>query len=220
MKDDQLIVKVAAEDVAIGVMIAYGCRVAVSSPALLSEIERGIAKALECCSSEEAGKVKAAVRDMLRHGSYRPTGRGKPASEYLLNAAAASQFPRINNVVDIANLASLEYLLPVSIIDVARAQTTAYCVRWGREGENYIFNQSGQVLELRDLLLLAGLPSDFPCASPVKDSHATKVNEDTTWALGIVYAPKRYAERAKAAAERMAFLMNTYCGASSVVTLI
>jgi hypothetical protein len=27
-------------------------------------------------------EVRAAVRDLLRHGGYKPTGRGKPASEY------------------------------------------------------------------------------------------------------------------------------------------
>ena len=30
---------------------------------------------------------KAAVRDMLRYGSYKPAGRAKPSSEYLLAAA-------------------------------------------------------------------------------------------------------------------------------------
>lgn len=35
--------------------------------------------------------VRSAVRDMLRHGGYKPTGRGKPASEHLVRAASVSQ---------------------------------------------------------------------------------------------------------------------------------
>ncbi len=32
-------------------------------------------------------ETRRAVRDLLRHGGYKPTGRGKPASEYLVRAA-------------------------------------------------------------------------------------------------------------------------------------
>src|SRR5271169_5922471 len=39
---------------------------------------------------------KAAVRNMLRFGSYKPSGRSKPASEYLLGAALSSSFPMVN----------------------------------------------------------------------------------------------------------------------------
>ena len=36
--------------------------------------------------------LRSAVRDMLRHGGYKPTGRGKPASEYLVRAANEDRF--------------------------------------------------------------------------------------------------------------------------------
>src|SRR5690606_14984603 len=49
---------------------------------------------------------RLAARDMLRHGRYKPTGRGKPASEYLLRALAEGDFPRIHAVVDVNNLVS------------------------------------------------------------------------------------------------------------------
>src|SRR5690606_30133755 len=44
--------------------------------------------------------LRAAVRDMLRHGGYKPTGRGKPASEYLVRAASESRLQSINLAVD------------------------------------------------------------------------------------------------------------------------
>ncbi|HSA24208.1 MAG TPA: hypothetical protein P5076_22295, partial [Myxococcota bacterium] len=37
--------------------------------------------------------VRERVRAMLRHGKYRPSGRAKPASEFLLRAALEGTFP-------------------------------------------------------------------------------------------------------------------------------
>ena len=36
------------------------------------------------------------VRDLLRHGGFKPAGRSKPASEYLAAAFAEDRFPRIS----------------------------------------------------------------------------------------------------------------------------
>ena len=36
-------------------------------------------------------ELRAAVRDMLRQGGYKPTGRGKPASEYLVRGKVVRQ---------------------------------------------------------------------------------------------------------------------------------
>jgi len=64
--------------------------------------------------------VRKAVRDVLRVGGYKPTGRGKPASEYLVDAAREQGLPRVNNLVDINNLVSLMTALPISIFDTDR----------------------------------------------------------------------------------------------------
>ncbi|MBA2243665.1 MAG: hypothetical protein H0W11_01830 [Gemmatimonadetes bacterium] len=45
-------------------------------------------------------KVRAAVRDLLRWGGYKPTGRGMPASEYLVRAAGEGTLGSINLAVD------------------------------------------------------------------------------------------------------------------------
>src|SRR5262249_32748464 len=49
--------------------------------------------------------VRAAVRDLLRfpHGGYKPTGRGKPSSEYLLRAVSEGTLGSINAAVDACN---------------------------------------------------------------------------------------------------------------------
>src|SRR5690606_22849271 len=66
-------------------------------------------------------RVRAAVRDLLRKGGFKPTGRSKPASEYLLRAAGDGQLAAINAAVDACNVASLHSGLPISVVDLDRA---------------------------------------------------------------------------------------------------
>ena len=208
----QVRVGLEAPGIALGVVIARGCRVGDSSPELVREVGSAIAAAVASKEAEASLRRKAAVRDMLRHGTYRPTGRAKPASEFLVNAALEGTFPYINNLVDINNLVSLETLLPISLIDVRKAGFRDFTCRWGREGESYVFNPSGQSLDLTDLLLLSRPPADLPCGSPVKDSQETKTDATTIDALGIVWAPASLGDEAAAAARRMADLIRRYAG--------
>lgn len=204
--------EVRAEGIAAGWVVARGCRVEPSSGELLGAVESAKVSAVAAKDSPESLGRKAAVRNMLRHGSYKPTGRGKPASEYLLNAAAEGEFPLIHNLVDVNNLVSLESLLPISLVDLERAATTAFAVRWGRAGESYVFNPSGQVLDLEDLLLVAKLPEDEPCASPIKDSQATKTHGESRDVLAVLYAPSLLRPAAEGGARRMAALLAGACG--------
>ncbi|HMI91950.1 MAG TPA: hypothetical protein VK509_11330, partial [Polyangiales bacterium] len=66
--------------------------------------------------------VRANIRDLLRHGGYKPTGRGKPASEYLVRAAAEGALGSINAAVDVCNAVSLHSGLPISVVDQDRLQ--------------------------------------------------------------------------------------------------
>lgn len=203
------------ENLAVGWVVGLGCQAGPSPDSLVEETRDAVTRCAALRESPGSTARKGAVRDMLRHGTYRPTGRAKPASEYLLNAAAEGQFPFISNLVDINNLVSLESLLPISLVDVDKAGTERFAVRFGREGEEYVFNPSGQVLSLRDLLLVARAPSDEPCATPVKDSQATKTDEGTRDVLGVLYAPRSLQAVAAEAAARMADLLRTHAGAAT-----
>ena len=76
--------------------------------------------------TEEARRI--AARDILRNGSYKPTGRGKPASDYLLRRCIATGvcISRINAPVDICNYLSLRYVVPISLWDLDRAASDRY----------------------------------------------------------------------------------------------
>ncbi|MCX6091485.1 MAG: hypothetical protein NTX23_01255, partial [Candidatus Bipolaricaulota bacterium] len=97
--------------------------------------------------------VRGQVRSMLRHGNYKPTGRGKPASEFLLQAALRGEFPRVNGPVDANNAISLVSGLPGSIFDADLTGPRLF-LRYGRTGESYVFNPSGQSIDLEDLVVV------------------------------------------------------------------
>lgn len=136
--------------------------------------------------------VREAARKMLRNGAYKPTGRGKPASEYLMRAAEdESAFPRINAPVDVNNFISLKYLLPISLWDTDLAQADVFSFRLGRADESYVFNSGGQEIALKDLVIGCAGEGETarPIVNPIKDSLATKTTPKTRNIAAVIYAP-------------------------------
>src|SRR5205814_3257217 len=97
-----------------------------------------------------ADSVRDAVRRLLRHGGFRPTGRSKPASEYLLKAVGDSRLSSINLAVDVCNIVSLHSGLPISVVDVDRCRQP-FRVAVAAAGAAYIFNAAGQTIDLGGL---------------------------------------------------------------------
>lgn len=128
--------------------------------------------------------VKPKVRDLLRHGGYKPTGRGKPASEYLRQAIEKGILSSINLAVDACNVVSFHSGLPISVIDLDRV-AMPLSVALAPEGSEYVFNATGQTIKLDGLLCL--FDADGPCANGVKDSQRTKTSDATTRTLSIIW---------------------------------
>ena len=143
---------------------------------------------------ERSEEVRGAVRRLLRHGGYRPTGRGKPASEYLVRAVGEGALGSINAAVDACNVASLHSGLPISVVDLDRASGDAFRVSIAGDDTEYVFNASGQTMRLAGLLCL-GDP-DGPCANGVKDSQRTKTHDGTRSTLSIVWGTNEHSGRA------------------------
>ena len=156
--------------------------------------------------------VRGEVRNMLRHGTYKPTGRGKPASEFLMQAALRGEFPRINGPVDANNAISLASGLPGSIFDGDLAGSPLF-VRYGRAGESYVFNPSGQTIDLEDLVAVCRRVDGAwgPCGNPIKDSMTTKVHADTHRVVAILYVPRPFGH---AVADRWAAQFSEALGSS------
>ena len=136
--------------------------------------------------------TRSTIRDLLRHGGYKPTGRGKPASEYLVRAAGEGKLPSINLAVDLCNAVSLHSGLPVSVVDLDRASPPLR-VGIADPGTRYIFNASGQELDASGLLCL--FDNEGACANAVKDAQRTKTNPDTSRTCSILWGHRDLSEQ-------------------------
>jgi DNA/RNA-binding domain of Phe-tRNA-synthetase-like protein len=124
------------------------------------------------------------VRDALRTAGYKPTGRGKPASEYLVRAATEGQLRSINLPVDACNVASLHSGFPITVVDLDRARPPFH-IDIADDDDRYVFNPSGQEIRLGGLTCL--FDADGPCGNAVKDAQRTKTDATTRRTLSIVW---------------------------------
>lgn len=141
--------------------------------------------------------LRGQVRDLLRHGGYKPTGRGKPASEYLIKAVSEGALSSINLAVDVSNAVSLHSGLPISVVDLSRARAP-FRIGLGEAGSSYVFNASGHSIDLSGLLCL--FDAEGPCANAVKDSQRTKTTPETTRTMSIVWGTRAAPGRTAATA--------------------
>lgn len=139
--------------------------------------------------------VREAVRVLLRHGGFKPSGRSKPASEYLIRAVGDGALSSINACVDVCNIVSLHSGLPISVVDLAKAKPPFH-IAIAPAGASYVFNASGQSIDLSGLICLCD--ADGPCANAVKDAQRTKTDANTTQTLTVIWGtnalPGRTAE--------------------------
>lgn len=138
-------------------------------------------------------RVREAVRNLFRHTGFKPTGRSKPASEYLLRAVTEGRLASINLAVDTCNVVSYHSGLPVSVVDLDRVREPL-CVGVTPAGTSYVFNASGQAIDLGGLPCL--FDADGPCAGAIKDSQRTKTGAGTVRTLTLIWGTRDLPGRA------------------------
>lgn len=153
-----------------------------ASPALVALVEPGATAPIATSDA-----VKIAVRDLLRHGGFKPAGRSKPASEYLTAAIIDGRFPRINAGVDACNVVSLHAGLPISLVDLDRTEGEL-AIRIAPTGTSYVFNPSGQTIDAGGLVCL--YDAQGPTGTPVKDAQRTKTHDGTRTTITIVWGTR------------------------------
>ena len=154
--------------------------------------------------------TREAVRALLRAGGFKPSGRSKPAAEYLLAAVPEGRLGSINLAVDACNVASFHSGLPISVVDLDRLAgqeqigsgagglRIALQISVAPEGSRYVFNASGQELDAGRLLCLHD--PEGPCANAVKDAQRTKTGPATTRTLSVIWGSRSLPGRAEAVA--------------------
>jgi DNA/RNA-binding domain of Phe-tRNA-synthetase-like protein len=102
----------------------------------------------------------------------------------------------INYCVDACNAVSLHSGLPISVVDLERARQPLR-VGVAPVGSAYVFNPSGQTIDLGGLLCL--FDAEGPCGSAVKDAQRTKTNDQTCRTLSVVWGTHALPGRAETA---------------------
>jgi len=182
-------VKIDAELKAKCLRVALGCVTADVEAGATSE---AMDNELRICEEKilklpEPQAVLEAPAILATRVAYKALGkdpaRYRGSAEALLRRVIARKgLPRINNVVDVINLVSLESRLPVGLYDVGQVQGDIV-FRAGRAGETY------KGIGKYDLNL-EGLPvfcdALGPHGSPTSDSERTMVTEATKQVIAII----------------------------------
>lgn len=146
--------------------------------------------------SEPEPELRATIRDLLRHAGFKPTGRSKPASEYLTRASGEGGLRPINFAVDVCNLVSLYSGLPISVVDLDLVEPPVG-IAVAPEGSSYVFNPTGQTIDVGRLICLQDARG--PCANAVKDAQRTKTHLATRATLTVIWSSRALSPRTDAA---------------------
>lgn len=125
------------------------------------------------------------ARALYRRFGMDPT-RHRPSSEALLRRVSrGGPLPRINSLVDVANVVSLRLQVPIGLYDLAKVEGPL-TVRLGREGESYAGIR-------RELVNVAGricvADAKGPVGSPSADSARTMITTTTERAAWLFFLP-------------------------------
>jgi DNA/RNA-binding domain of Phe-tRNA-synthetase-like protein len=168
---------------------ALGClsadvNAAASAPDLAADLRAAEEKILKL---PEPRAVLESPAILATRSGYKSLGkdpaRYRGSAEALLRRVISGKnLPRINPVVDVINLLSVETRLPVGLYDFAHIEG-AIVFRAGRAGESY--KGIGKYdLNLEDLPLFAD--AQGPHGSPTSDSERTMVTAETKQVLAII----------------------------------
>jgi len=93
---------------------------------------------------------------------------------------------------------SLHSGFPISVVDLDRARGPFH-IATAPAGASYVFNASGQEIDLGGLVCL--YDADGPCANAVRDSQRTKTNAETRSTLSVIWGCAGFEARLDAAEE-------------------
>ncbi len=159
----------------------------------------------------------AETRALFHRLDIDPT-KTRPSSEALLRRVLQGKgLPRVNPAVDVCNLCSLEFQLPLGLYDRDTIKGVIR-VRVGTEGEGYPGIRKQRV-NLGGRLLLAD--DEGPFGAPTADSQRTSVAARTKSLMVVVFCPR---ERAggdlSACLEKIAELLTRHCGAGVIAVRV
>lgn len=128
------------------------------------------------------------ARTFFRSIGIDPTKR-RPSSEALLRRAVnGKELYQINNIVDVGNWCSLEFLLPICVYDYANIKGKV-SVKIGSSQDSYLAH-NGRVMNFENKFVVCDEVGAL--GSPLTDSVKTAVTAKTKSVLLIIFAPQDY----------------------------
>ena len=159
-------------------------------PGFREHLERVSAELSERFSGRAPSEIAelAPARRLYRSVGMDPT-RTRPSSEALLRRCLQGKgLYRLDPVVDAGNLFSLAEHLPLGLYDLEHVSGEVL-LRLGEEGDGFEGIRKGRI-NLGGRLCLSDAAGCF--GSPSSDSHRTRLREESTRLLYLIYAPTDY----------------------------
>lgn len=204
-----------ADRLCLGVVEADGVVVQPDASEVWEMLERLASRLREQYADRPPSEIEGLqpARELYRRTGEDPT-KTRPSSEALLRRALrGGPLPRVNSLVDLCNLCSLEFLLPIGLYDLDRVHGSLV-VRMGRPGEAYESLGKGFLRAEGRLVVCDDLG---PVGSPTHDSARTGITLQTRRALALVFGPGSYSvDRMRQHAQTLAQRFRDLASAGSV----
>ena len=205
--------------VALGVLEAEGIEVQALPPAFDHEVEAVTTRLLGRYSGKPPSDIPGVgeTRALFHRLDVDPT-RTRPSSEALLRRVLQGRgLPRVSPAVDVCNLCSLEYQLPLGLYDRDEIKGDL-TVRAGRAGEGYTGIRRQRV-NLSGRLLIAD--DNGPFGAPTADSAHTAVKTRTRNLAVVVFCPvERAGQDLSVALEHIANRLTHFCNARVIAVRV
>jgi len=204
---------------ALGVLEAEHLRLEPLPPQFDTEAERAASHLIAAFAGKSPADIPgvAETRALFHKLDLDPT-KTRPSSEALLRRVLQGKgLPRVNPVVDVCNLCSLEHQLPLGLYDRDQLKGSMRA-RVGTPGEGYSGIRKHRV-NLEGRMLLAD--DEGPFGAPTSDSARTSVGPRTRHVVVVVYCPvDRVGTHLSGALERLADLLTRFCSASVIAVRV
>ncbi len=174
----------------VGVVEAAPVRVRPTGAVLQAEITALGVRMVATHAGRPPGEIEglAPARRLYRAFGIDPTST-RPSSEALLRRILQGKpFPSINSAVEVCNLCSTSFLLPIGLYDAAKLIGDV-TLRQGESGESYPGIRKDSVNVASRPVLVDGLG---PFGNPTSDSLRTCVTEETASLFMVIFAPADY----------------------------
>jgi DNA/RNA-binding domain of Phe-tRNA-synthetase-like protein len=172
----------------VGVVAASPVEIGPASPDLLEEMERLGSRLAEKWTGRSPAEIDVLkpARELYKSFGIDPT-KTRPSSEALLRRLLrAKPLPRIMNAVDLCNLLSLSFMLPLGLYNSAKIDGEV-TLRRGRADESYPGIRK-EAVHLDGRPLLSDRQGAF--GNPTSDSLRTSVDGATGALWMVIFAPR------------------------------